>query len=76
MIAALVAVVAQLALGAVTCQWRQTAERILQDAGRAYRIVLVSNNYSAIEPMGPTRLALAPLPKSEAVTDPASWSPK
>lgn len=50
------------ALGAVTCQWRQTAERILQQAERDYRIVLVSNNYSAIEPMVRTRLALTILP--------------
>ncbi len=47
-----------LALGATTCQWRQTAERILHEAGRDHRIVLVSNNYSAIEPMVRTRLAL------------------
>lgn len=50
------------ALGAITCQWRQTAERILQQADRDYRIVLVSNNYSAIEPMVRTRLALTILP--------------
>lgn len=50
------------ALGAITCQWRQTAERILQEAERDYRIVLVSNNYSAIEPMVRTRLALTILP--------------
>lgn len=51
-----------LALGATTCQWRQTAERILHEAGRDHRIVLVSNNYSAIEPMVRTRLALTVLP--------------
>lgn len=51
-----------LALGAMTCQWRQTAERILHEAERDHRIVLVSNNYSAIEPMVRTRLALTVLP--------------
>lgn len=50
------------ALGGMQCQWRQTAERILTDAGRDYRVVLVSNNYSAIEPMVRMRLALTLLP--------------
>ncbi len=52
----------RVALGAVTCQWRQIAEVALQDAGRDFRIVLVSNNFSAIEPMIRTRLALTVLP--------------
>ncbi|MDQ8727945.1 LysR substrate-binding domain-containing protein [Bradyrhizobium sp. LHD-71] len=51
-----------LALGAITCHWRQVAEAALQDAGRDFRILLVSNNYSAIEPMIRTRLALTVLP--------------
>lgn len=52
----------RVALGAVTCQWRQIAETALQEAGRDFRIVLVSNNFSAIEPMIRTRLALTVLP--------------
>ena len=52
----------RVALGAVTCQWRQIAEAALQEAGRDFRIVLVSNNFSAIEPMIRTRLALTVLP--------------
>jgi DNA-binding transcriptional LysR family regulator len=51
-----------LALGAVTCQWRQLAEEALHKAGREFRILLVSNNYSAIGPMIRTRLALSVLP--------------
>jgi DNA-binding transcriptional LysR family regulator len=51
-----------LALGAVTCQWRQIAVSALEDAGRDYRILLSSNNYSAIEPMLRTRLAMSVLP--------------
>lgn len=51
-----------LALGAVTCHWRRLAEAALQEAGRAFRVLLVSNNYSAIEPMISTRLALTVLP--------------
>ena len=52
----------RVALGAVTCQWRQIAEAALQEAGRDFRVVLVSNNFSAIEPMIRTRLALTVLP--------------
>jgi DNA-binding transcriptional LysR family regulator len=51
-----------LALGAVTCNWRQTAVSALEDAGRDFRILLSSNNYSAIEPMLRTRLAMSVLP--------------
>lgn len=51
-----------LALGAVTCQWRQIAEAALHAAQRDFRILLVSNNFSAIEPMIRTRLALTVLP--------------
>lgn len=51
-----------LALGAVTCQWRQEAVAALQVAARDFRILLVSNNYSAIEPMIRTRLAMSVLP--------------
>jgi DNA-binding transcriptional LysR family regulator len=51
-----------LALGAVTCQWRQLAVDALNDAGRDFRILLVSNNYSAIGPMIRTRLAMSVLP--------------
>jgi DNA-binding transcriptional LysR family regulator len=51
-----------LALGAVTCQWRQLAEEALEKAGRDFRILLVSNNYSAIGPMIRTRLAMSVLP--------------
>jgi DNA-binding transcriptional LysR family regulator len=51
-----------LALGAVTCQWRRMAEAALQEAARDFRILLVSNNYSAIEPMIRTRLAMSVLP--------------
>jgi DNA-binding transcriptional LysR family regulator len=52
----------RVALGAVTCQWRQIAEAALEEAGRDFRVVLVSNNFSAIEPMIRTRLALTVLP--------------
>jgi DNA-binding transcriptional LysR family regulator len=52
-----------LALGAVTCQWRQVTEAALQKAGRDFRILLVSNNFSAIEPMVSTRLAMTVLPR-------------
>jgi DNA-binding transcriptional LysR family regulator len=51
-----------LALGAVTCQWREMAVEALRKAGRDFRILLVSNNYSAIEPMIRTRLAMSVLP--------------
>jgi DNA-binding transcriptional LysR family regulator len=51
-----------LALGAVTCQWRRITEAALEEAGRDFRILLVSNNFSAIEPMIRTRLALTVLP--------------
>lgn len=51
-----------LALGALTCQWRQITEAALEEAGRDFRILLVSNNFSAIEPMIRTRLALTVLP--------------
>jgi DNA-binding transcriptional LysR family regulator len=51
-----------LALGGVTCQWRQAAEAALERAGRPFRVLLVSNNYSAIEPMVSTRLAMTVLP--------------
>jgi DNA-binding transcriptional LysR family regulator len=53
----------RLALGAVTCQWRGMTEAALQAADRAYRILLTSNNYSAIEPMVRTRLAMTVLPR-------------
>lgn len=52
-----------LALGAVTCQWRQVTEAALQKARRDFRILLVSNNFSAIEPMISTRLAITVLPR-------------
>lgn len=52
-----------LALGAVTCQWRHMAEAALNAANRDFRILLTSNNYSAIEPMIRTRLALSVLPR-------------
>lgn len=52
-----------LALGAVTCQWRQVTEAALHKAGRDFRILLVSNNFSAIEPMVSTRLAMTVLPR-------------
>jgi DNA-binding transcriptional LysR family regulator len=52
-----------LALGALTCQWRHMAEAALEAAGRDFRILLTSNNYSAIEPMIRTRLALSVLPR-------------
>lgn len=52
-----------LALGGITCQWRQAAEAALHKAGRNFRIVLVSNNFSAIQPMIQTRLALTLLPR-------------
>ena len=52
-----------LALGAFTCQWRGMATAALEAADRDYRIVLTSNNYSAIEPMVRTRLAMTVLPR-------------
>jgi DNA-binding transcriptional LysR family regulator len=52
-----------LALGAFTCQWRGIATTALEAARRDYRIVLTSNNYSAIEPMVRTRLAMTVLPR-------------
>ena len=51
-----------LALGALTCQWRQITVDALRAAGRDFRIVLTSNNYSASEPMIRTRLAMSVLP--------------
>ena len=57
-----------LALGAVTCQWRHMAETALDAANRDFRVLLSSNNYSAIEPMIRTRLAMSVLPRG-AVRD-------
>ena len=51
-----------LALGAPTCQWRQSAESVLAQAKMDVRFVLISNNYAAIAPIVDCGLAITLLP--------------
>jgi DNA-binding transcriptional LysR family regulator len=53
-----------LALGRPTCVWRQGATACLIEASIPWRLVLTSNNYSAIAPIVQAGLAITVLPKS------------
>lgn len=53
-----------LALGSATCGWRVAAESALRSVNRPFKVVLASNNFSAIEPMLSTGLAITVLPQS------------
>jgi DNA-binding transcriptional LysR family regulator len=53
-----------LALSSPSCMWRQAAEQALESMPTRTRLVLVSNNFSAIGPMVGAGLAVTVLPAS------------
>jgi DNA-binding transcriptional LysR family regulator len=53
-----------LALGRTTCLWRQAALSSLSENSIPWRLVLTSNNYSAIAPVVQAGLAITVLPRS------------
>lgn len=53
-----------LALSSPSCLWRQTAERALEEMNTRTRLVLMSNNFSAIGPMVVAGMAVTVLPAS------------
>jgi DNA-binding transcriptional LysR family regulator len=53
-----------LALGRTTCIWRQAALASLAESAIPWRLVLTSNNYSAIAPVVQAGLAITVLPTS------------
>lgn len=53
-----------LALSSPSCMWRQTAESALASVGTASRLILMSNNFSAIGPLVLAGLAITVLPSS------------
>ncbi|GGC66515.1 LysR family transcriptional regulator [Chelatococcus reniformis] len=57
-----------LALGNPTCNWRRDTEAALAAAGIPSRMILVSNNYSAIAPMVTAGLAVTVLPRGAVRT--------
>ena len=59
-----------LAMSTPSCDWRQTAISVLEDAGIPWRIFLMSANFAALAPVVQAGLALTVLP--QAVVNPAT----